>query len=289
MDRIPPLHVAQLIALAICISMGLAFAVANLFSWQLEDAEAYWNAAMRLRQGADLYVPVPVEADEMLAYRYSPWLAWLWVPLTYVPKPLVQFAWSAVLLSSVAVALAPLARARTTAAICLLFLLGGLMVRTASTGNVHALMVAALVWGVPRRSSPAWIAVAASLKVVPLLYALVFLGRRQWLRFVTAIVLTCCWLPVLLYDLDEYPAEAGASLSLLSISGPVAWGLVAAGSAIVVILLARTRHAWLAASTAVIAAIPRLALYDLTYLLVWQDGVLSKPTDRADNKADASR
>ena len=164
------------------------------------------------------------------------------------------------------------------------------MIRTASTGNVHALVIAALVWGTPRRSGPAWIGVTASLKIAPILYALIYVGRRQWLRFVTAIVLTgLLWLPVLLYDLDEYPAEAGASLSLLSISGPVAWGLVAAGSAIVVILLARTRHAWLAASTAVIAAIPRLALYDLTYLLVWQDGVLSKPTDRADNKADASR
>jgi len=286
--RRPGLRLAQIIALALCITAGLAFAVANLFSWELEDAEAYWNAALRLRQGADLYVPVTAD-DEVLAYRYAPWLAWVWVPLTYLPKPLVQVAWSVALLSAVIIALAPLARARTTAAICLLFLLGGILVRTASTGNVHAVMVAALVWGVPRRSGPVWIAAAASLKIVPVLYALVFLGRREWLRFVTTFVLTgVLWLPVLLYDLDEYPAEAGVSLSLLSIVGPVWWGLIAAAVALVAVGLARTRYAWLAASTAVIAAIPRLLLYDLTYLLVWQDRGSPKRTRRADQGADLS-
>ena len=82
-----PLRLSQLIALAICIGMGLAFAIANAFSWQLEDAEAYWNAALRLRSGGDLYVAVPLGADETIAYRYAPWLAWLWIPLTYLPQP----------------------------------------------------------------------------------------------------------------------------------------------------------------------------------------------------------
>ena len=253
--------------------MGLAFAIANVRSWELEDAEAYWGAALRLREGADLYIAVPLGADEMSAYRYAPWLAWVWVPLTYLPKIVVQVGWSAILLAAVVVALLPLVRARTIAAWCLLFLLGGLMLRTASTGNVHALLIAALVWGAPRRSGPLWIGLAASLKVVPILYALVYVGRRQWVRaVVTFAVAALLWAPALLYDLTNYPSEAGESLSLLSLAGPIPWlalVVVCAGAAVV---LARSRFAWLSASVAAIAAVPRLALYDLTYLLVWRDG-----------------
>ncbi|HET7602506.1 MAG TPA: hypothetical protein VFK36_05770 [Gemmatimonadales bacterium] len=267
-----PARWAQLLALAVCIGIGIAFVYANVRSWELEDAQAYWNAALRLREGGDLYIAVPAGADEMVAYRYAPWLAWVWVPLTYLPKSLAEFLWSAVLIGSVVVALLPLTRVRSAAAVGLLFLLGGLMVRTASTGNVHALMIAALVWGVPRRSGPLWIGVAASLKVVPILYALVYAGRRQWVRAGFAVLVAAVlWAPALLFDLTQYPAEAGESLSLLSWAGPVPW-LVAVGICVVAaVALARTRYAWPAASVAVLAAVPRLAFYDLTYLLVWRE------------------
>jgi hypothetical protein len=267
-----PLQKAQLLALAVCVGMGLAFAIANVRSWELEDAEAYWNAANRLRTGADLYVPVPLGADETIAYRYAPWLAWLWIPLTYLPKLAVQIGWSAVLLAAVGVALWPLARARNVAAWCLLFLLGGLMLRTASTGNVHALMIAALVWGTPRRSGAAWVGLAASIKIVPILFALVYAGRRQWGRLIIAVVVaTLLWAPALLYDLRGYPSEPGESLSLLSLAGPVPWLILVAASATATLFLARTRFAWVAGAWAVVAAVPRLALYDLTYLLVSRD------------------
>ena len=262
---------ARLVAVAICIGMGVAFVIANVRSWQLEDAEAYWNAANRLRHGGQLYIPVPLGADETLAYRYSPWLAWAWIPLTYLPKQAVQVGWSAVLLAGAAISLLPLARARSIAGLCLLFLLGGLMVRTASTGNVHALMIACLVWGIPRRSGPFWIGLAASIKIVPILYALVYVGRRQWWKAaVAAAVAAVLWAPALLFDLSTYPSEPGDSLSALSLAGPLPW-LILLGIAIAIALLvARGRYAWAAASVAVLAAVPRLAFYDLTYLLVWR-------------------
>jgi hypothetical protein len=261
--------------------MGLAFAIANVRSWELEDADAYWNAAIRLREGGELYVGAPLGADEMIAYRYAPWLAWLWLPLTSLPKLTVQVGWSALLVGAIAVALAPLAKARTTGAMCLLFLLGGLMLRTASTGNVHALMMAALVWGAPRRSGPLWIGVAASLKVVPALYALIYIGRRDWRAAGTVLAVTVLlWAPALLYDLRAYPTEAGESLSLLSIAGAAPWIAVIGICAMVAVAAARSQFAWLGASVAVIAAIPRLALYDLTYLLVWRDETNSRPRPR---------
>ena len=265
---------AQYLALAICIGFGIAFVIANVPSWELEDSEAYWRAALRLRAGEPLYVAVDPAADEMLAYRYAPWLAWLWVPLTMLPKTAVLVGWSAVLVAAGAAAVVPLLRRRTVAALCLAALLAGLLVRTASTGNVHALMIAALVWGAPRRSGPLWIGIAASLKLVPILYVLRYVGRGEWRSAFVAVALAALLLaPALLYDLGGFPADAGESLSLLSMAGVVPWVLLAAACAAAAIGLARRRYAWAAASAALLAAIPRLALYDLTSLLVGLDRV----------------
>jgi len=282
-------RLAELLALAICIGMGLALVIANVRSWQMEDSQAYWNAALRLRDGGALYLPVDPAADEMLAYRYAPWLAWLWMPLTFLPKIAVQVGWSALLVVAIVVALAPLLRTRSVAAICLAALMGGLLVRTASTGNVHALLIAALVYGLPRRSGPIWIGLAASLKFVPLGYALVYAGRGEWRRAATVAVVTAILLaPTLLYDLSGYPTAPGNSLSLLSLVGPIPWAVVALIFAAAALFLARTRFAFLAASTAVLAAIPRLALYDLTYLLVRADGSSATEQSRRTTRRAAS-
>jgi hypothetical protein len=262
----------RVLVLAICIGFGLAFVIANVRSWELEDAEAYWNAAQRLRDGGALYVSVPPNADEMLAYRYAPWLAWLWVPLTYLPKAAVQAAWSITLLAASAVAIMPLLRHRSVAAVCLLFLLGGLLVRTASTGNVHALVIAALVWGAPRRSGPLWIGLAASLKFVPILYAIGYLRRGEWVRAALAVGVSALLLaPALLYDLSSYPTDAGESLSLLSNLGVVPYAAVAVAAVGAAWWLGAGRYRWVAAGVAVLAALPRLELYGLTYLLVGTD------------------
>ena len=255
-------RVARLVSVAVCVGMGLALVIANLPSWELEDLDAYWNAALRLRAGEPLYIPALEAAD---AYRYAPWFAWAWIPLTMLPKALVQLAWSAVLVAAVGVALWPLARRPGWAAVALLFLMGGLLVRTASTGNVHALLVAWLVWGVERRSGPAWIALAASLKAAPIALVAVYLGRRQWARAAVCAALTAALIvPMLGYDLSGYPAQPGESFSLLSLAGPAWWGVVAAATLAATI----ARPTWLVGTVAVLAALPRLLLYDLTFLLV---------------------
>lgn len=289
MQKVRRLGAPRLLALAICIGFGLAFVISNVRSWELEDAEAYWNAALRLRDGQALYIAVDPGADETIAYRYAPWLAWTWVPLTFLPKGIVQAGWSLLLVTAVIAAVLPLIRQRTVAAICLAALLGGLLVRTASTGNVHALIVAALVHGVPRRSGPLWIGMAASLKIAPIAYALVYAGRRQWGRAGMAVGLgLLLFAPALLYDLRGYPTEAGDSLSLLSIAGPIPWVVLAAGAGLAALLLARARIAWGAASVAVLAVIPRLELYGLTYLLVGLNATSWRgSTDRRPPRSDA--
>ena len=262
------LGITKIVSLAICIGIGLAFVFSNVISWDLEDMEAYWDAALRLRNGLPLFPAVP-DAGAADVFRYSPWFAWLWIPLSSLPKAAVQVGWSAVLLGSIPVSIGPLLRHPSAAGICLGALAGGLLVKTASTGNVHALLIALLVWGVGRRSGPLWIGLAASLKLAPIAYALVYAGRREWGRVAETLLLTVALVaPALLYDLGEYPTDPGGSLSMLSIAGPVPFMALAALGAVVAFALANTRYAWGAASVAAVLLIPRLDLYGLTYLLV---------------------
>lgn len=258
----------RLLVLAVACGFGVALVWANAPSWDLEDMDAYWNAGQRLRDGLPLY---PAIADPGAAdvFRYSPWFAWLWVPLTYLPKTAVQVGWSAILLVSVAFAVGPILRRRSVATICLAVLLGGFLFRTASTGNVHAIVVAALVHGVPRRSGPVWIGIAASLKLAPIAYALVYAGRGEWRRAVLTVgVAGVLVVPTLAYDLTNYPVTNAGSFSLLTVGGPILWMAGAALAAAAVLWLARSQFAWPAASLGALAALPRLQPYDVTYLLV---------------------
>jgi hypothetical protein len=245
----------------------MAMVVANIGSWQLEDADVYWNAALRLRHGGDLYPISGLQVGE--PYRYAPWFAWAWVPLTYVPKLAVQVAWSSVLVAATGVAIWPLLRSRSVAGICLAGIMGGLLLRTATTGNVHALLVAGLLTGLSGRSGPIWIGLAASLKVAPIAFVLLYLGRREWGRAAAAVaVTTALWAPAMLYDLSSYPRTVGDSISILSWAGVWPWMLVALLASAFAIGLARTRYGALAASVATLAVLPRLLIYDLTWLLV---------------------
>ena len=255
--------------------MGIFNVYVAVIGWTLSDAGAYWNAAMRLREGADLY-PALASVDASDVYRYAPWFAWLTVPVTYLPQQLAGALWSVLLLGASAIALIPLMRAR---AWLLVALFGPILVGISAVGNVHALVIAALVWGVERRGGPFWIAVAASLKIFPLLLALVYAGRGQWGRFGAAVVLTALlWAPVLLYNLDNYAVEAGKAASLYSL--PILYFVVAAVGVGVTLTLAPTRFGWLAAATTVVVTLPRLFVYDVSFLMVGADSV-SRKTSRS--------
>src|SRR5688572_21151847 len=65
-------------------------------NWGLEDVDAYWDAAMRLRASEALY-PVGLNPNAYQVFRYAPWFAWLWVPLTFLPKVVAFSLWAAVL------------------------------------------------------------------------------------------------------------------------------------------------------------------------------------------------
>jgi hypothetical protein len=252
------------------VLIGIGFVGWSLARWSIGDADAYLAAAQRILDGEELYPPAFV-LDPPLAYRGAPWFVYLWVPLTAVPREVVNVGWAALLLAASAWSVLPLLRERRAAGIALAALCGGLLVWTASRGNVHPLVIAALVHGAPRRSGPLWIALAASLKAVPILFVLAYAARREWLKVALSLVLTAILVaPMPLMGWDPSRTPAGMSLSVYYQVGATAWlatAAVAVGAAVVVAMVWR-RYAWLAAGTAAILALPRLIFYDFTYVLV---------------------
>ena len=250
------------------------------------DVDAYWGAAMRLREGSTLY-PAFAHEDANEVYRYAPWFAWLWVPLTYLPRGIVTVAWTCLLVAASALALLPL-WGRTPARLALLALLGAQLVIVSLYGNVHALVLAPLVWFIDRRSGPLWIAIATSLKAAPLLLVLAYVGRRQWGRAALTIGLTALLLaPMLLYDLTNYTTNPGYNWGLFALS-PALWLAALALAAGTAVAVARSQYGWLGSGVATVAAFPRLLGYDMTFLLVGLGDQPRKEFATAETGADSA-
>jgi hypothetical protein len=230
------------------------------------DVAAYWNAAERLRAGEPLYAGGASNASDL--YRYTPWFAYAWIPLTYLPRDLVTAGWIGLMLATAMLSTLPLLR-RGPAGWAAWAVFTPLQLAGAVFGNVQPLLVLMLLWGVERRTGPLWIAIGASLKAVPILLALVYAGRGEWRRAALAAALTAVLVvPTFLFDLSGYSTAAGPNqISLAGVSVllylPVALAATAAG-----FLMARTRYAWLAATVAMVAALPRLLTYEIGFLLV---------------------
>jgi hypothetical protein len=253
----------RLAATAVIVGVGISQLVFTVSDWHLRDAAAYWEAALRLRDGQPLYPPLEsTEASEI--YRYAPWFAWLWVPLTYLPREAVMVAWSALLVVASLAAVSPLIRRRAWVGVAFFL---PILIGISAIGNAHPLLVAMLMLGVERRSGPLWIATAASLKAVPILFVLVYVGRGQWRRalwtLAIAVVLVA---PMLLYDLSQYSTEPGPA-ALLARWPLIFAGVVAAGG-LAIVWLTRSRYGWLAAAATVTLATPRFFVYDVTYVMV---------------------
>jgi hypothetical protein len=264
-----PIRAARTLALAIVIGWSVSNAWYRITDWSMSDMDAYWNAALRLREGALLYPPLadPSAAD---VYRYAPWFAWAWVPLTYLPKVLVVIGWSGVLIAATAAALRPLMRA-TAASIGAAALIGSMLIWAISIGNVQPLIVAMLVHGIERRSGPIWVGIAASLKAVPILYALIYLGRREWGRFLATIAVAAVLAaPLLITPLANYPAGPGDSQGPLWALHPILVGAGLALLAAATIRLASQRSSYsrLLGAVTLLAALPRITLLDLSHLVV---------------------
>jgi len=255
-------RLARTVALGLIIGLGIANLYWSVTAWTLSDAGAYWEAAQRLREGGELY-PVVADVEASEVYRYAPWFAWLTIPFTYLPQTVAGALWSAILVGASVLAVVPLGRQGAWVAVAFFF---PILIGISAVGNVQSVIVAALVWGVQRRSGPLWIALSASLKIVPILLVLVYLGRHEWLRAIAAVAITVALVaPAFLYDLSGYVTTTGDAGGLVEV--PVLFGVAVAAAIAGTLVLSRGRHGWLAAATTAVVATPRLFVYDVTYVL----------------------
>jgi hypothetical protein len=253
--------------------LGVLLLIGAAFSVKVRpDAEAYWLAAYRLRAGLPLYGGL--RGDETEIYRYAPWFAYAWLPLTYLAHDAAFAVWRGILLAASLGAIWPLLRRRTLASVTLAVLFGGLLVSALPPANATPLMVGALVIGLQTRIGPVLLGLAGSLKVFPLLFVSGYLAERRWLHAAVAIgVSAILWVHVLAFDVGLFAQIGGPSfyvggVSLIGVSIllwlPVAIAcLLAAG----LLVLRRSPWIWLAAGAAIPLAVPRVWLPDAAYLL----------------------
>lgn len=188
---------ARSIAFAILVAYALAAVIAVSTHWYFEDADAYWLAAERLRDGQPLYIG----GDDPWTYRYAPWFAWAWVPLTHLPHGLVMTLWGVLLALSAGWLIWPDWRNEYSVALSLLCLPD--LFQVTSTGNVQGLMLAGIAYGLTSKWGPLLIGLATSLKGYPILFALPWWDRRTLMAVGVAAVLVA---PMLL-DLSGYPTS----------------------------------------------------------------------------------
>ena len=257
--------------LAVAIPVGyLAYALVSWFRvWNPADAGAYYDAASRLLDGQPLYPAMSPDSYEV--YRYAPWFAVAWIPLTVLPRDGVLYVWSAAMLGCSLAAIWPLLRRPTWARVALAAIVGQGLAETAMFGNVHPLIVAVLVWTVGRRSFPAWVGVAASIKLAPLAFALVWALRRQWPKAASAVGVTLLLVaPMLFFDLRNYVTDPGTGLQSIYSVSPLAWAAAAAASLAATVWLAvrGSPYAWIAAALLMFLGPPRVVLSYASFIVV---------------------
>jgi hypothetical protein len=246
---------------AVALGFGIAFAILSVHEGLVwTDGRVYWEAGQRVAAGEPIYPP---GVDPDTAFKYAPWFAWAWAPLTLLPETLVAAAWTLVMLAAWAFPVrAFLVGTWSQRAVALLA--GPPLLIAALGGNTQPAVVA-LLWALlDRRWGPVAIGVAASLKLFPALFAVTYLARREWARAAIAVAVgVVLWLPVLALEVSSYPSAIGGPFSLWTIS-PVVY----LAAVLIAAFWALRRPSWAAASLLVLVATSvRFIPYHLGYLL----------------------
>ncbi len=267
----PPLRLA-LFALAVVGAMaGFGVLVMHATSDPLADVHAYYDAATRLNAGDPLYEQ-PASADEAAFYRYPPLLAIVFRPLALLPFPVAAAAWELVVVGSLVLLVLRFGprRESTWLALGILALPIGWSV---AIGQAQVPVTLLMALG-----SPAAIALAAQIKLLPALLALWWIGRHDW----AALARFAAWsVGLVLVQLVLEPRgtvdfvgatsldQVGTAVRNLSpyAASPLLWAVLVAAGALVVTLLAPTRWGWAAAVALAVLASPRLLVYMLMALI----------------------
>ena len=261
--------------------IGLDTLVLHLQVDPLADVHAYYDAGARLNAGLPLYVQ-SATTDDPGFYRYPPLLAIIFRPLALLPFETAALIWESSLIAMFIGTLVRLGLRNPWTWI----VTGWLAVPIAWSLAVGQAQVA--VTFLVAMASPATIALAGHLKILPVVVAVYWVGRRDW----SALRRFAIWmvgLTVVSFILEPQGTIAFFSFSDLGLVGevqnrslyaisPLLW----AASVVVLIGLsiryARTSAGWALAVTASVLVTPRLLLYQLSTL----QAAVRSPDDRQD-------
>jgi alpha-1,2-mannosyltransferase len=255
---------------------GIAVLVGHLRTDPLADVHAYYDAGRRLNLGLPLYLPSG-DPDVADFYRYPPLLAILFRPLAMLPFEVAAGIWETLMLLAFGLTVRIVGwRFETGIALGLLALPIGWSLAIGQAQTLVTLLTAV--------GSPASVAVASYLKLLPALIALYWLGRREWRRLGRFGL----WLVGL--GMVQWVAEPAGTVAFLSFPSlgqvgavnnlspyaisPALWLVMLVIGVIATVFLAPRREGWPAAVALSVLATPRLLSYMLMALLAG----LARPT-----------
>lgn len=266
-------HVLRLVIFAAAVIgalAGVGVAWMHVVGDPLADAHAYYDAASRLNAGQPLY-PAGIDPSTNRIYLYPPLFAIALRPLALLSYEWFALFWELIVIASFVVLVRYLGvrRHSTWLAIGLL----GVPIGWALTvAQAHVPMTLLLALGQP------WsIALAANLKLFPIVIAIWWLGRRDFESFAAFMVWGALLVVAqLLLDFNDTIAFFGSvgfdqlgevrNISPFTMSPELWFGGILVG-ALVTLALARTRWGWAAAVTFATLSPPRLLIYMLMGLL----------------------
>lgn len=253
--------------------LGLVVLGANLGTGPLADVRAYYNAGARLNAGGPLY-PAGADVNAAEFYRYPPLLAIVFRPIAaLLPYGAAAVGWEAFCLLTFGLTLRRLGLGRLEVRVAL-GLLGIGIGWSLAIGQAQIPVTYLLVIG-----SPAAVALAANLKLLPLAVALYWIGRRDW-RALGRLVSWLAGLAVIqllleptgslaFFGITNFTQVGGAELPNLSpyALSPALWAILAIGGGLAALRLAPTKAGWAAAVALSVLVSPRLLYYAFMTLL----------------------
>jgi Glycosyltransferase family 87 len=249
--------------------IGLDTLVLHLRLDPLADVRAYYDAGARLNAGQPLYVQTAT-TDDPGFYRYPPLLAIAFRPLALLPYETAALIWEAFL---IVLFVATLVR---------------LGLHNRWTWIVTGWLAAPIAWSLAigqaqvavtflvALGSPWAVALAGNLKVLPIIIAIYWIGRRDW----RAIRRLIAWLLALAaVQLVLEPAGTIAFISFTELGqvgnvqnrslygfSPILWAAFVVGLLAIALRFAPSRAGWALAVSASVLVSPRLLMYQLSTL-----------------------
>jgi len=266
----PRIRLVLRLAMLVGLALGVETVVLHLLTDPLADVHAYYDAGARLNAGQPLYVQ-PAGVDEAAFYRYPPLLAILFRPLALLPFGVAAAIWMVAIGMSLVVTLLriDLRRPVTLFVVCALALpIGWSVVIGQAQVAVTMLLAIGMPWSV---------ALAANLKVFPILVAVWWLGRREW-HCLRRLVVWLVIFGVLQLVLEPagmlaYPGflrldQVGSVISLSPYAlSPWLWAALLAAGLALALWAAPRPYGWAVAVAVSVLASPRLLLYQISSLI----------------------